>query len=401
MQPIDEVALARVRTAFADNFARGAELGASLSVWQEGVEVLRLHGGWRDTSHERPWDDDTMVFAWSATKGPSSTCALHALQESGILPGAPVASVWPEFGSAGKDQITLADLLSHRAGLAVLDATGFDIRDLEGVAASLAAQNPNWPPGTAHGYAPRTFGYLLDGLVRRAAGVPLDEYWRDIFADPLGLDFWIGLPAAHHQRVAPMHAASAHSLKAPGPFERMLADKSSLTARCFAQPSGLVGAAATNRPEIWSASLPSLGGIGTASALAKFYDRLAAGEFFHGPWAGALTTRRSDGPDLVLRQPTAFSAGFMMDPLDENGHKLRRLFGPSLSAFGHPGAGGSLAFADPENRIGFAYLMNRMENGILREERPLRLVRALYGLESRSEKETTGGTGAMKVENLC
>jgi len=401
MRLIDEAALARVRAAFEDNFVRGAELGASLSVWHDGAEVLRLHGGWREATRKDPWTDDTMVFAWSATKGPSSACALHALQESGIPPDAAVSSIWPEFGSAGKEQITLADLLSHRAGLAVLDTSGFDIRDLEGVAAALAAQVPSWPPGTAHGYAPRTFGYLLDGLVRRVAGVPLGEYWRDIFADLLGLDFWIGLPAEHHSRVAPMQAAPAHSLKPPGPFERILADKSSLTARSFAQPTGLVGAAATNRPEIWSASLPSLGGIGTASSLAKFYDRLAAGEFFHGPWAQALTTRHSDGPDLVLRQPTAFSAGFMMDPLDENGQKLRLLFGPSLSAFGHPGAGGSLAFADPLNRIAFAYLMNRMENGVLREERPMRLVRALYGLEGGSEQGTNGGSGAMKVENLC
>ena len=115
--------------------------------------------------------------------------------------------------------------------------------------------------------------------------------------------------------------------------------------------------------------------------MARFYDRLAAGEFFHGPWHEALTQRRSNGPDLVLCQPTAFSAGFMLDPLDASGTKQRATFGPSLGAFGHPGAGGSLAFADPENRLGFAYVMNRMENGVLRESRPARLVRALYGVE--------------------
>ncbi|MFM8231942.1 MAG: serine hydrolase domain-containing protein, partial [Chthoniobacterales bacterium] len=154
---------------------------------------------------------------------------------------------------------------------------------------------------------------------------------------------------------------------------------SSLTARSFAQPAGVQGAAATNRPEVWRASLPSFGGIGNARSLARFYDRLAAGELFRGPWQDALTRRVSNGQDLVLRQPTAFSAGFMMAPLDDSGVKLRATFGPSVDAFGHPGAGGSLAFADPENRIGFAYVMNRMENGVLRESRPARLVRALYG----------------------
>jgi CubicO group peptidase (beta-lactamase class C family) len=177
-----------------------------------------------------------------------------------------------------------------------------------------------------------------------------------------------------------MHAARVEDLKEPGPFERALSDPASLTAQSFARPSGLTGAAATNRPEVWRASIPSFGGIGNARSLARFYDRLTTGEFFRGPWAEALTRRSSNGPDLVLQQPTAFSTGFMMDPLDGSGQKVRATLGPSVSAFGHPGAGGSLAFADPENRIGFAYVMNRMENGVLRETRPARLVQALYGM---------------------
>jgi CubicO group peptidase (beta-lactamase class C family) len=178
--------------------------------------------------------------------------------------------------------------------------------------------------------------------------------------------------------MARMHAARVEDLKTPGPFEQALADPATLTARSFTQPSGLTGAAATNRPEVWHAAIPSFGGIGNARSLARFYDRLAVGEFFRGPWHEALTRRVSDGPDLVLQQPTAFSAGFMMDPLDQSGAKFRSTLGISVTAFGHPGAGGSLAFADPENRIGFAYVMNRMENGVLRESRPARLVRALY-----------------------
>jgi len=304
------------------------------------------------------------------------------LQEAGVALEAPVVSVWPEFGEAGKERITFAELLAHRAGLAVLEQTGLDVFGLEAVAAALALQAPNWTPGTAHGYAPRTFGYLLDAVVRRTAGMPLGEYWRKTFGDPLMLAFWIGLPAELDGHVARMHAARVEDLKEPGPFERALSDPASLTAQSFAQPSGLTGAAATNRPEVWRASIPSFGGIGNARSLAQFYDRLAKGEFFRGPWAEALTQRLSNGPDLVLQQPTAFSVGFMMDPLDGSGQKVRATFGPSLSAFGHPGAGGSLAFADPDNRIGFAYVMNRMENGVLRETRAAHLVQALYGVES-------------------
>jgi CubicO group peptidase (beta-lactamase class C family) len=380
MMRVDGAAAARVRAAFEDNFARGEEIGAEVCVWQGGHEILRYGGGWRDAAQREPWSEDTIVFCWSATKGPAAACALHALQEADISLDAPVTRLWPEFGAAGKEAVTFSDLLAHRAGLAALDRQGLDFFDLEGVAAALAAQEPNWSPGTAHGYAPRTFGYLLDAIVRRAAGMPLGAYWRKTFGDPLALSFWIGLPDELHSHVARMHAARVEDLKEPGPFEAALADKSSLTARSFAQPAGIQGAAATNRPEVWRASLPSFGGIGNARSLARFYDCLAAGEFFRGPWGEALTRRASNGPDLVLQQPTAFSAGFMMDPLDESGGKLRATFGPSVDAFGHPGAGGSLAFADPDNRIGFAYVMNRMENGVLRESRPARLVQALYGM---------------------
>jgi CubicO group peptidase (beta-lactamase class C family) len=381
MMQLDEAAVMRVQAAFGDNFARGEEIGAEVCVWQNGREVLRFGGGWRDAAQTDPWTAETLVFCWSATKGPAAACALHALQEADIPLDAPVSSLWPEFGAAGKERITFSELLAHRAGLAVLDRADLDVFDLEGVASALAAQEPNWPPGTAHGYGPRTFGYLLDAIVRRAAGLPLGDYWRQTFGDPLGLQFWIGLPDELHPLVARMHAAKAGDLKEPGPFEHALADKSSLTSKSFAQPGGIQGAAATNRPEVWRASLPSFGGVGNARSLARFYDRLAAGEFIRGPWHEALTRRTSNGSDIVLRQPTSFSTGFMLDPLDASGAKLRATFGPSPGAFGHPGAGGSLAFADPENRIGFAYVMNRMENGVLRESRPARLVRALYGVE--------------------
>ena len=370
-----------MRAAFADNFARGDDLGAEVCVWHDGEEVLRLHAGWRDSAQTQPWDERTLVLVWSATKGPSAACALHALQEREITLDRPVADVWPEFAAAGKERIALWELLSHRAGMAVLGREGLDVFDLEGVEDALAAQPPNWPPGSAHGYAPRTSGFWLDALVRRLSGKSLGTYWREFFADPLGLDFWIGLPDAEHARVARMHAARLQDLKEPGAFEKALADPASLTARAFAQPGGVFGAAATNRPLVWRAESPSFGGIGSARALAKFYSHLGAGAFLHGPWRAALTTRFSNGPDLVLRNPTAFSAGFMMDPLGADGTKLRSALGPSLGAFGHPGAGGSLAFADPENRIAFAYVMNRMEHGVLRESRPARLVRAFYGIE--------------------
>ena len=144
MRRIDGAATARVRAVFEGHFARGEELGAEVCVWQDGHELLRFGGGWRDAAESSPWTGDTIVFCWSATKGPAAACALHALQEAKVLSEAPVADVWPEFGAAGKDKVTISDLLAHRAGLAVLDEPGLDVFALEEVAAALAAQTPNW-----------------------------------------------------------------------------------------------------------------------------------------------------------------------------------------------------------------------------------------------------------------
>jgi len=140
-----------------------------------------------------------------------------------------------------------------------------------------------------------------------------------------------------------------------------------------------------NQPEARRVSIPSMGGIGSATSLAKFYGMLAEDGIFAGRRYAServirwMTTRRTQGFDKVLQTETAFSAGLMMDPLDDRGVKRRELMGPSVSAFGHPGAGGSLAFADPVNRIGFAYVMNQMEPGVLPGRRAQNLVRALYG----------------------
>jgi CubicO group peptidase (beta-lactamase class C family) len=167
-------------------------------------------------------------------------------------------------------------------------------------------------------------------------------------------------------------------------FSQAIATPGSLTREAFSTPSGAISPSAMNSPDLRSASLPSLGAIGSADSLAKFYAMLS----LEGEWEGQryfsteairwMTTRLAQGTDKTLRTETAFSAGFMLDPLDASGQKKRHIFGPSISAFGHPGAGGSLAFADPENRLGFAYVMNQMEAGVLPKSRALALVHALY-----------------------
>jgi CubicO group peptidase (beta-lactamase class C family) len=180
---------ARLGPLFQENFEEFGELGAAVSVWQNGKPVVDLYGGFCDARHEQPWTADTLALVWSATKGIASACVLHALQQHDIELDRRVAEFWPEFAQASKDKITLAQLLSHRAGLCALDQR-VDVLDYDGVIRALEAQTSLWPPGTAHGYHARTFGFLLDELVRRITGKTLSEYWQKNFAQPLQLDFW-------------------------------------------------------------------------------------------------------------------------------------------------------------------------------------------------------------------
>ena len=379
MQPNPDELRQRIAPLFEENFARFGELGAAISIWKNGKPLLDLHGGFRDARHKQPWTADTLVLIWSATKGLGGACLLHALQEHDIAIERRVAEFWPEFAQAGKDQITLAQLLSHQAGLAALDDK-VDVLDYAAVIRALEKQTPLWPPGTAHGYHARTFGFLLDELIRRIALTSAGDYWRQIFGDPLDLDIWIGLPEEQNHRVATMYAAKAGGKATPAQFYRDLATPGTVVRKTFTSPAGLHSVSAMNSAAMRALPFVSFGGIGNASSLAKFYAMLANGgrldgrQFFTQTTINWMTTTLASGVDRVFQIPTAFSAGFMKDSPETS----RRIFGPSSLAFGHPGAGGSHAFADPENQLSFAYVMNQMEQSLLPNEKSLRLVDAIY-----------------------
>jgi len=393
--------LQRLKPLFQENFEKFGELGAALSVWQNGKPIIDLYGGFRDARRENPWTSDTLVLVWSATKGIGSACVLHALQEHKIDLDRRVAEFLPEFAQAGKEKITLAQLLSHQAGLCALDRR-VDVLDYHAVIRALEAQKPLWPPGTAHGYHARTFGFLLDEVVRRIAGKTLSEYWQENFARPLNLDFWIGLPEEKNSRVATMYAAKAGKPPEPRQFYDDLVTPGTLARKTFTSPNGLNVISKMNDPLVRAQPIVSFGGIGNASALAKFYSMLAndgkaeGQTFFSRETLEWMRTTLSDGVDRVFQIPTAFSAGFMKDATKLQGAAVSsppnserrigkrpslvtsRLFGPSRTSFGHPGAGGSHAFADPENKVAFAYVMNQMEQSLLPNEKSLRLVDAIY-----------------------
>jgi len=369
----------RLEPLFVANFDKFGELGAAISVWQDGKPILDLYGGSCDARCEQPWTKDTLVLIWSATKGLGSACLLHVLQEHKIDIEQRVGEFWPEFSQAGKEEITLAELLSHRAGLAALDRNVY-LFDYDAVIAALEKQEPNWPPGSAHGYHARTFGFLLDELVKRLSGARIAEYWRKVFAEPLCLDLWIGLPENENARVATMYAPKASETPEPRQFYLDVTTRGTFAHKTFTSPHGLNAVSELNKPEIRAQSFISFGGVGSANSLAKFYAMLANTgriedrQFFSERTLSWMGTTLADGMDRVFEIPTAFSAGFMKDPEKS----WRRRFGISSSSFGHPGAGGSNGFADPENKIGFAYVMNQMAQSVLPNEKSLRLVDAIY-----------------------
>ena len=369
----------RLEPIFQENFEQRGELGASVSVWQEGKPVLELHGGFRDAKREQPWDAETLVLVWSATKGIGSACLLQALQENNVSLTRKVSEFWPEFGQNGKADIQIATVMSHSAGLCALD-TRADVLDYPAVIRALENQAPLWPPGSAHGYHARTFGFLIDELMQRITGVRISEYWRKYLAEPMQLEFWIGLPKEFNSRVATSYAAKAGRSPNPPEFYRHLLTRGTLQSKVFNSPSGLNSISAMNNPEIRAQPLVSFGGIGSATALAKFYCMLAndgvidGRRYFQSATITEMTKVLHDGVDAVFEIPTAFSAGFMKDSQTTT----RPIFGPDRSCFGHPGAGGGHAFADPANRIGFAYVMNQMEQSVLPNEKSLKLVNAIY-----------------------
>ncbi|HET7721462.1 MAG TPA: serine hydrolase domain-containing protein, partial [Acidimicrobiales bacterium] len=267
-----------VRDAFAANFVDPGELGAAVAVVVDGRPVVDLWGGLADAHTERAWVRDTPVLVYSATKGPAATCAL-LLWERGLLDlDAPVAEVWPEFAAGGKEAVTTRHLLTHQAGLPIFDEpiTFAECHDPDLVAARLAAQTPHWAPGTAHGYHPLTWGWLVGEVVRRVSGRTVGTMVAEELAGPLGLDLWLGLPPEREASVARLAPGrfdlSGMSPDDPGlTFLTAIMDTDSLTFKAFANPPGQLDVESFNAPELHQAGWPAAGGISTARALATLY----------------------------------------------------------------------------------------------------------------------------------
>lgn len=368
--------LGKVLEVFERNFRDRGELGASISIWWDGTEMISNGHGWCEREQVREWTVQTLAPVYSATKVPAAASLLLALEGRGLSAETPVREVWPAFPVA---EARFYHLLSHQCGLAALDRKASVFEHAE-VVAAIETQVPAWHLGAGQGYHPRTFGALVDEPVRRLTGQALGSFWRQKIAAPLGLDFWIGLPEAEWPRVARLYPGKAGKDDLADAFYKQLTTSGTFTRRAFSSPRGLHAIHEMNGPHAWSAGLPALGGVGTASALAKFYQ--AAIGSIESPLSPkvrqALATPQTSGDDRVLLRPTVFTCGAQQDPCDAAGRKIRNIYGPSLAAFGHPGAGGSHALGDPATGISFAYVMNQMDLSVMPGVKCLEMVDALF-----------------------
>jgi CubicO group peptidase (beta-lactamase class C family) len=374
----------RVREVFEDNFRSRHEIGAALAVMHDGETVVDLWAGWADLARTRAWQRDTIANVYSCTKAMTALCALQLVERGRLDLDAPVADYWPEFAQRGKQRLPVRWLLSHRSGLPAVRETlpAESLYDWEMITAALAAEEPWWEPGTAHGYHAVTFGWLVGEVVRRVDGRSLGTYFRDEIARPLGLDFHIGLAGGEHGRVAELSdilMAPVDELPADaiGLAQVLLADPESMTARAFFNPPSM--ALGVNNPEWRRAEIPGANGHGGARDLARVYGALARGGDLDGAHVldaagiARLYGEQSHGPDLVLQITTRFGLGVMLSQ-----DRADARFGPNPRAFGHPGAGGALGFADPDSGVGFGYVPNRLGPHILLDPRAVALIEAVY-----------------------
>ena len=373
--------LGRLIDLFAENFLQYQELGASVCIIEGGEQKLNIGAGFIDRTRTTPWTSQTRVLIWSATKALASACLLHCCEQAGIALDRRVRDFWPEYSVNGKADTKLSHILSHQSGQPALRRPDIGILDHEAVERALAEQEPFWKPGDAHGYHARTYGFLVDELVRRiSSGVTVAEYFRETFGQPLDLDLWIGIPSELVNDVAPIQTPrQKRESSFEDPFYQALADPTSLTRLAFTTPTGPIAPSAFNAPELRMHPLPSLGAIGTGESLARFYYRvLCEPQFLSLELLSTLAKTIVSGQDRVLQIPTAFGLGFMKDPISPEHKKLRKIFGPCPATFGQPGAGGSHAFIDPDRKLAFAYVMNQMEPGVLPNPKSMRLVDQLY-----------------------
>ena len=360
-----------VKDAFADFFADPQERGAALCVQVGGETVVDIWAGVADKDGQQAWHSDTILNLFSCTKPFTAVTALQLVAEGKLELDAPVARYWPEFAAAGKERITLRHLLSHQAGLpAIRESLPAEaLYDWQTMTSALAAEAPWWALGDGHGYAPITYGWLVGELLRRVEGRGPGESIVARTAKPLGLDFHVGLADEEFHRVATITRGKGNigDAAAQRLLKTMMSDAQALTTRAFANPPSIM--TSTNKPEWRRMQQPAANGHGNARSLAGFYSGLLDGSLLDSELLAELTREHSVGEDRTLLTATRFGLGCMLDqPTVANA-----TYGMGPGAFGHPGAGGSTGFADPQRDVAVGFVTNNLGPFVLMDPRAQKL----------------------------
>ncbi|MEJ0067215.1 MAG: serine hydrolase domain-containing protein [Caulobacteraceae bacterium] len=360
---------AAAKTAFEANFESGADLGASFCATLNGETVVDLWGGWADEARTRPWERDTIVNVYSTTKTMTFLVALILADRGELDFDAPVAKYWPEFAAGGKAAVKVSHLMAHSAGL-----SGWkeplkkeDLYDWEKATSLLAAQAPLWEPGTASGYHAITQGYLIGEVVRRITGQTIGTFFRQEIAEPLGADFWIGLPASEDGRVADL---------VPPPPGGALGDIIETDLQRISLSNPTVDVLET-RTRAWrGAEIPAGGGTGNARSVAEIHTILANGGVAKGKrFLSEAGCRKAlevqiEGEDLVLKVPAKFGMGF--------GLAGATVPAPNPNTIYWGGYGGSLIIIDMDAHTTQSYVMNKMGSGTQGDMRGFGMIMAMW-----------------------
>ncbi len=368
-----------VRDVFAANFERHGEVGAATSVYVHGRKVVDLWGGVADVDTGAPYDADTLQLVFSTTKGATALCANLLIQRGLIDPDAPVATYWPEFAQGGKQDIPVRWLLCHKAGLIDVDKqlSLEEVLAWDPVIAALEVQEPQWEPGIAHGYHATTYGWLVGEVIRRVTGKSVGTFFDDEVAQPLALEFWIGLPQEQQARVAPLIEVEEPTDVDPAMKEliEQFIGPGTMLYRALHAPGGAMAQGIWNDPVVRAAEIPAANGVTNARSLAKMYAATigevdGAGPLLTPEQLDAATTCQTSGNDKCIYVETTFGLGFW------TASSFAPYGGPK--GFGHSGIGGSVGFGDPENGVGFGYVMNQMLANFTGDPRSRGLIRAVY-----------------------
>jgi len=377
--------------AFVANFTAG-EQGAGVALYHGGELVVNICAG--ECSNRlagianQPWTENTMVNIFSAGKGLVALCVLQLVAQGKLNLDSPIAAYWPEFAQGDKAKITVRDVLSHRSGLSAFHQYIADdqIFNWNSMTASAASETPWWGPQTGQGYSPFMYGWILGELVRRVSGcASFNDYFQTQVAAPLGVSCYFGVPDSALALIADTSPLKRNLNNSPAVSngadsvalgKLMKADPRGVTNRAFCNPISLM--TATNTQAWRQAQIPAANAHANAQAIAAIYGDLASA---HSTLLSSDTLpfawqEQTFCHDQVLGLPLRFSCGFMLSQVDRPDCR----YGRGARAFGHPGAGGSIGFADPDYQLGFGYVTSRMGQNILIDARAVLLIDAVYSV---------------------